>query len=66
MNSVPETDTSAPATIDCHFIEPLSPLNRPTIARHCGEKRENGPAANRESADRAGCYGHGTSAISPT
>src|SRR5262249_36291134 len=25
MNSVPKTDASAPATIDFHFIEPLSP-----------------------------------------
>ena len=28
MNSVPKTDASAPATIDFHFIGPLSPLNQ--------------------------------------
>jgi hypothetical protein len=38
MNSVPKTDASAPATIDCHFIEPLSPLNpAPAIVCPCGK-----------------------------
>jgi hypothetical protein len=38
MNSVPKTAANAPATIDCHFIETLSPAQpAPAIACHCGK-----------------------------
>src|SRR6516225_11914153 len=54
MNSVPKTDASAPATIDFHFIEPLSPtqpalLSSALVAR----PRADAPSAQRLASSRS-------------